>query len=127
MSTIKTVATLAVQGIATITANYATSTLIDMYVSPDLKDCKSEEEKEAKIKSFNTATKVAKISINVLEAAAIGKISHAVLTKDSKTNSKNNEESSNSSANSETSERADSNEFANRGYLVGKNYLVRSI
>lgn len=110
----KTIVTLTAQAVATVTANYATSAAIDAYCSPDLKDCKSDEDRQKKINNFNKIKKVAKVGCNVIETAAIGKVSMMVLNSDSKPES------------SETSS-DDSNTVMNRGYLVGKNFLVHNI
>lgn len=51
--------------------SYATNTVIDMYAHPDLKDCKTDEEKEKKIESFNKTMGVIKPLIGVVEGALI--------------------------------------------------------
>lgn len=115
---LKTIATLTAQAVATVTANYATSAAIDAYCSPDLKDCKSDEDRQKKTEDFNKIKKVAKVGCNVIEAAAIGKVSMMVL---------NSNKSSTSSTDSESTSSDDASTAMNRGYLVGKNFLVHNI
>ena len=53
-------------------ANYVTNTCIDMYAHPDLKDCNSDEEKQAKIQKFKKTMNIVKPVACVLEAGLIG-------------------------------------------------------
>lgn len=53
-------------------ANYATNTCIDMYAHPDLKDCKTDEEKQEKIVKFEKTMNIVKPVACVLEAGVIG-------------------------------------------------------
>lgn len=61
-----------VETMAVTAANYATNTAIDIYAHPDLKNCKTDEEKQAKIQKFEKTMKVLKPVACVLEAALIG-------------------------------------------------------
>lgn len=60
------------EAILTAAANYATSTVIDMYAHPDLKDCKTDEERQQKIQKFQKTMNVVKPIVNVIEAGIIG-------------------------------------------------------
>lgn len=61
-----------VETMAVTAANYATNTAIDIYAHPDLKNCKTDEEKQAKIQKFEKTMKVLKPVACVLEAGLIG-------------------------------------------------------
>lgn len=58
--------------LAVAAANYVTNTCIDMYAHPDLKNCKTEEEKAEKIKKFEKTISIIKPVVNVIEAGLIG-------------------------------------------------------
>lgn len=61
-----------VETLAVTAANYVTNTCIDMYAHPDLKDCKTDEEKAEKIQKFEKTMSIVKPVACVLEAGIIG-------------------------------------------------------
>jgi len=63
---------IVVETLAVTAANYATNTCIDMYAHPDLKDCKTDEEKAEKIQKFEKTMNIIKPVACVLEAGLIG-------------------------------------------------------
>lgn len=107
------VAILTGETVAVAAANYATNTAIDFYAHPDLKDCKTEEEKAEKVEKFNKTMSVVKPIVNVIEAGLIGAgcgiaieaIDKAVVVVD-------------------TDDVDDAEEAAFRSNLIGCNYLI---
>ena len=61
-------AIILVETMAVTAANYATATAIDIYAHPDLKDCATDEEKQAKIQKFEKTMSVVKPAACVIEA-----------------------------------------------------------
>lgn len=66
------IAILTGETVAVAAANYASNVAIDFYAHPDLKNCKTEEEKAEKVEKFNKTMSVVKPVINVIEAGLIG-------------------------------------------------------
>ena len=62
---------IVVETLAVASANYATNTCIDMYAHPDLKECKTDEEKAEKIQKFEKTMSIIKPVACVLEAGLI--------------------------------------------------------
>lgn len=109
------VAVTAAESMVVAAANYATNTAIDFYAHPDLKDCKTEEEKAAKIEKFNKTMSIVKPVICVVEAGLIGAASGIALEAISKSKTVAAETSEESSAEEQHQEVA---------ALIGCNYLI---
>lgn len=78
--------------------NYATNSVVDMYMHPDLKNCNTDQEKADKIKRFDKAKSLIKPIINVVEASlvasATGVALDAIDRKSTTTNADTSEEKS---------------------------------
>lgn len=76
MSTIGRIAAeagiIVVETMLVTAANYVTNTCLDMYAHPDVRNCKTDEEKAEKIKNFEKTMGVVKPVLNVVEAGIIG-------------------------------------------------------